>query len=282
MYRLLHCNINPAMYMAQGPPPHAESLEQRIRSTNHETSIHTTTKMNAGKPHAPPIGLGVFSPDHISTRAMRAIDRELEALFNLPKPVLQKLHAFTSGNNFTALFWQKHGQKALDLDTVVNMLTPFTPTLIKVMEEVYVPMVADVLKLTEQEIWNSSAEIICYRPFCGGLQSHIDNVTRTDGKMGPICSINFVCERDIDLLPVFVPNGRPMRVHTEKGDLLVMDSDARILWSHSVPYGAPEFRYSLIIRPVKLPGHRNRGLSPLDTVIPNPTFSVGRERGNSI
>jgi hypothetical protein len=254
--------------------PRAKTLEEQIRELNRDMIQRTDMRMETGKRCAAPVGLGVFSPSDVTEKQMKAVDRDVINLFKKSSDVLERLSVQVRGKEFVALFWQNHGQPIISLSGMMQMLEPHTPSLVEMLKTSYIPLMAYVMDISEKTVCAASAEIIQYMPQSGGLRSHIDNIIRTKGVMGPICSINLVTDRSIDLLPTFVPAGKPARLDTKRGDLLVMDSDARVLWSHSVPFGDEGFRYSIIVRPVKpiTKGERNRGLSPFGTIIPNPTF----------
>ncbi len=58
---------------------------------------------------------------------------------------------------------------------------------------------------------DASVEVIFYKAVhTAGLEQHIDNVTRTRGHLGPVCSIGFGATR---LQPVFGSASFPMRYH---------------------------------------------------------------------
>ena len=272
MIRLLDTGTE--SYRTRVPLPESESLQLQIHNLNRATGIRTDMKMRTGKETKDcPVGLGVYTPPDMYHELEAGINKELVRIFSLPdKELRDKFHAQTRGGEFSALFWQKKKAPAYKLNDVMDTLAPVAPMLVELIRDAYVPLIAKVLQLDPQAVLSASAEVIHYKPRCSGLMSHIDNVYRADGNMGPICSVSFITERDIDMLPVFVPNAKPLRVHTDPGDMIVMDSDARVLWSHSVPFGVPHHRYSLIIRPIRHAGKKNRGISPFDTVIPTETF----------
>lgn len=268
MLRVLKCDFKPAESV-----PSAKSLSDKIHNLNKSTVINTHMTMRTGEQCDAPAGLGVFSPDTLDRDQMKVADGEITRLFNQTQ-VLDSLAANVRGHEFIALFWQNRGQPIVSLQEMMQRLKPHTPTLVEILESSYIPLMAKVMRISENDVREASAEVIRYWPHTGGLGSHIDNVIRTKGVMGPICSINLVTDRSIDLLPTFVPSGRPARLDTQRGDLLVMDSDARTLWSHSVPFGDNRYRFSVIVRPVvRPPGKdKNRGKSPFGTIIPHPKF----------
>ena len=266
MLRVLKCDYKPAKSV-----PDAKSLSDKIHNLNKSTVINTNMAMKTGEECPPPVGLGVFSPDNLDAAQMKAADKEITGLFNR-KDALDSLAANVRGEEFIALFWQNRGEPIVSLQDMMHRLRPHTPALVSLLETSYIPLMAAVMRISEDDVRHASAEVIRYWPHTGGLGSHIDNVIRTKGVMGPICSINLVTDRSIDLLPTFVPSAKPARLDTQRGDLLVMDSDARVLWSHSVPFGDSRYRFSVIVRPVVRPKGKNRGRSPFGTAIPNSTF----------
>jgi alkylated DNA repair dioxygenase AlkB len=270
MIRVLKCEHTPL-----DEAPAAKTLEARIRKANRTTMMHTDMRMKTGEECDAPAGLGVFAPERVDRKLMNDADRELVALFKQPRAVLDGFSANVRDQEFIALFWQNPGQPIYSLRDMMRMLAPHTPSLVALLESAYIPLMAQAMKIGIKSVCDASAEIIMYAPRKSGLGSHIDNVIRTHGKVGPICSINLVSKRSIDLLPTFVRGATPIRVNTDRGDLMVMDSDARILWSHSVPFHHNRYRYSVIIRPVRpaAAAGKNRGVSPFGTVIPTPTFT---------
>lgn len=219
-------------------------LSERIRFVNRSTGARTSVR---GWDRRDP-AIVVAAPEGLNLHAYRgpplsAANAELRRLFagRIPKA----LSPYRRAGGFVALFWD------VPDNTLERMLSTLQcPGLDGLLRAVYVPLIAQTLGLTEAAVLAAPSEVIHYPPG-GGLEQHIDNVTRTGNLMGPVCSVCFVTGRAFDLLPALADGGAPFRLWTEPGDLLVLDGAARALWSHAVPYDADEHRYSVVIRPMR-------------------------------
>ena len=236
-------------------PRESQSLDQKIRfvnqSTGAKTSVHTPSTPS-DTPVALPIGMGLFKFKGDRPLLARAND-DLIRLFQNPKNYTEfsphrKSNADTV--DFVALFWATPNKVCSTLSEIMHLLSSY-PGLLQLLETLYVPLLQRVLGISDSAfIMQAPTELIHYpRESKSGLEQHIDNVTRTGGVMGPVCSINFASSRFFDMLPSCC-DGRPFRVQTDPGDLLVLDSVSRILWSHAVPYYGDDDRYSIVIRPL--------------------------------
>ena len=226
------------------------SIENVLRYINIDTGVRTSIldATTVDPVSVIPDGVGLFriANGALLKRANEDIIRLFSAEINYSSmtPKYDK--------KFTALFWQYTGERVFQLDRVLGSLRSNRYfSIADIITRIYIPLLRDVLILSDDDIQKSSTEIIHYTENEEtGLEQHIDNVTRTGGVMGPVCSISFSSERDFDLLPCLTA-GSPMRIHTVPGDVLIIDSDARVLWSHSVPFGENgKNRYSIIIRPL--------------------------------
>jgi hypothetical protein len=225
----------------------APELQHRIKQLNRSSMLKTQIDWGLGARIASPVvGAGVFEYTG-GEDLMRRAEDEMQALFKT-KARFSGLHPYQGKRGLTALFWPESNEEAVSFQTA---LVGLRGALANVLESFYAPLIASVLCLPQQAILEAAFEIIHYHAVpAAGLEQHVDNVTRTKGVLGPVCSINFVTDRCMDMLPLEKGGGVPVRVSTMPGDLLILDSDARIRWSHAVPYGCSRDRYSVVIRPM--------------------------------
>jgi hypothetical protein len=229
-------------------------LDLRIKHVNTSTGI--TTKLNdecKGVVETLPNGLGLFSFDEKQRRGLVLAERNLIELFRTRENYAH-LSPQPNGDirKFVALFWSQHHKICSPLSEVLYELSRLSD-LVDLIDSVYIPLISSILEIPTDLVLQASTEIIYYpRYSSAGLEQHIDNVRRTGGVLGPVCSINFVSSRYFDMLPSCTNDSSlmPFRIRTNPGDLLIIDSEARILWSHAVPFGGDEERYSIIIRPI--------------------------------
>ena len=235
-----------------------EPLNEFIPYMNMRTSIKTFSDESDGTTldsNMLPYGMGLFQFDEKYAALLQAANTDLRELFS-NKTNYANISSQTRSSNdekseeFVSLFWSKPNKVCSTLDEVINRLSDYRD-LTKILTEVYVPLLSSVLEIEAEYVMQAPTEIIYYTESkTAGLEQHVDNVNKTGGVLGPICSINFVESRYFDMLPCLVEKGNPFRVETNPGDLLVLDSVARILWSHAVPYGNTKGRYSIVIRPI--------------------------------
>jgi hypothetical protein len=241
-YTRLHVPKRPSYGVHTDP-----ELHHRIKKLNKSNPLKPHIDWGLGaKITTPIVGAGVFQYTG-GDALMRHAEDELQALFK-SKARFAGLLPYQGKRGLTALFWPESNEEAVSLQTA---LVGLRGALAKVLLSFYAPLMASILCLSEEAILEAAFEIIHYHAVpAAGLEQHVDNVTRTKGVMGPVCSINFVTDRCMDLLPLEKGGGVPVRVFTMPGDLLILDSDARIRWSHAVPYGCSRDRYSVVIRPM--------------------------------
>lgn len=84
------------------------------------------------------------------------------------------------------------------------------------------------------------------------MQTHIDNVIRLDGSVGPVftMSLGGGCGvKHMDMFPVvFHERHLPMRISTPVGSIILMDGEARLEWSHGIPGGYPAERWTIMLK----------------------------------
>ena len=228
------------------------SIENVLRYINIDTGVRTSiSDATTDDPVSViPDGVGLFRIQEAGKTLLQRANKDIIRLFSHTRNYSSMTPKYDK--KFTALFWQYPRERVFQLNRVLGSLRSNRYfSIVDIITRIYIPLLRDVLILSDDDIQKSSTEIIHYTENEEtGLEQHIDNVTRTDGVMGPVCSISFSSDRDFDLLPCLTA-GSPMRIHTVPGDVLIIDSDARVLWSHSVPFGENgKNRYSIIIRPL--------------------------------
>jgi hypothetical protein len=240
------------------------SLNDRIRYINKNTAIKTSISSDAAQDTGStsiretdvPYGMGLFKLDKMHETILNMADDEIQKLFgdetNYADLSPYTRRSYDNSREFVALFWSSPEKICSTLQEVIYHLKKRDfAHLANILLNVYVLMIASILEIDRELVLQAPTEIIYYEENgYAGLEQHIDNVNRTGGVLGPVCSINFVGSRFFDMLPCLETDKKPFRVETERGDLLILDSMARILWSHAVPYNAQGGRYSVVIRPI--------------------------------
>jgi lipopolysaccharide biosynthesis glycosyltransferase/16S rRNA G966 N2-methylase RsmD len=228
-------------------------LKGRLQHLNKCTAIKTLDSMEVGTDVVDaPQGFGLFQSS-IEGRVLVNVHSELISLFKDPQRY-NLLDSYEGKNGLIALFWpgRESCDRAISLqDGLMRLKAVGAQELVSALELTYVPLMMRVLDLPLESILEASVEIIFYKAIStAGLEQHVDNVTRTKGHLGPVCSIGFGSSRCLDLLPYgYDTAGTPLRQRTYPGEMLVLTSRARICWSHCVPYGCDYERFSVVIRP---------------------------------
>lgn len=257
------------------------TLNNRIKFVNADTGASTlveneTQSLDAGVDL--PDGLGIFKP-LINEELKNGAELDIINLFMKPSNY-ETMNPYTVKTDVVALFWPDRESPPATLRSMLQKLDSGSYSdLVNVLRVIYIPMLQEILQIDTNAVLDASSEIIYYKKGAdSGLEQHIDNVSRTNGELGPVCSIPLVSERSYDLFPCLVNKPIVFRVRTEPGDLFIMDSDARVRWSHAVPYGdASHDRYSIIIRPLKTRTADEKPLftdDTLDVAVYSPTVSL--------
>ena len=227
-----------------------KSLRTKIREVNRATGVKTWLDCTIGKESSTvPEGIRLFQYTG-KEQHLKEADSEIQRLFK-NRRLFSDLTPHETKADFVALFWAATEKNVVSLRAaLVQLERKGLSSFSNIMTAYYVPLIIKLLALSREDVMNAWFELILYGDSKeAGLEQHIDNVTRTRGMMGPLCGINFVSSRSIDMLPS-LQDGTQLRIYTAPGDLLVMDSEARIHWSHSVPYGCTKSkRYLAVIRP---------------------------------
>jgi hypothetical protein len=83
-----------------------------------------------------------------------------------------------------------------------------------------------------------------------GLWTHIDNVRRSDGFVVSVgVGVPVVFDMAPSLLsrePDVGKKGFVLRTHLDAGDMLILDGEARMEWSHAIPFGRHEEKYTML------------------------------------
>ena len=224
-------------------------LAQQIKLLNKKTGVRTSARWatRGELTQGIPSGLSVFQYTGPAALMARAED-ELRVLFG-DKDLCAAMEPYYGKPGLVALFWPTSDRAPTSLESAMSRLASCR-SLVQVIFTFYVPLLMRILGLPRKTVLQSAFEAIHYQAVAtAGLEQHVDNVTRTQGMPGPVCSIGFATERSMDMLP-WTGAGAPFRVPTMPGDLLIMDSEARLNWSHAVPYDCTHERFSVVIRPI--------------------------------
>lgn len=122
---------------------------------------------------------------------------------------------------------------------VMDILKMRTPALAS-MAELLASYALQFMHCKKESLIPATLSIVKYEP-CGGIQSHIDNIPRLGHSVGPVflLSLGKMKVKLFDLFPCICKskNAHPLRIATDTGDVIVIDSVARMEWSHAVPKG---------------------------------------------
>jgi hypothetical protein len=98
---------------------------------------------------------------------------------------------------------------------------------------------------------NSNLGIIRYYPGAG-FQTHIDNIVRSNGSVGPVFTLSLGENTTIkyfDMFPVVEHEKfTPVRICTPIGSIILMDGVSRLEWSHGIPEGDPTERWTIMLK----------------------------------
>lgn len=248
-------------YKGQTPAP-GKTLSEQIRYVNHRTGVRTSSHNVVGEPvEAFPDGLGLYGYGGSPALLAQANADAIRLFVN----DFRNYEPHHRPGEFVALFWNAPNNT---LERMMTRLSAYVG-LCELLRTVHVPLIARALGVSESTVMTAPSEVIYYPPE-GGIEQHIDNVTRTEGRIGPVCSICFVTGRAFDMLPSLAA-GEPFRLWTEPGDLLILSGAARLTWSHSVPYDAGQNRYSVVIRPIVNGGVVNTNRAEMEWTMHLPT-----------
>ena len=221
------------------------TLSLRIRHVNKHRECVTTkndryTHM-LGK-YRCPMGLHVFNP---SKSIMPVdIDTRLDALFERNDGSVLR----DPGSNII-FYSHELGKRSPPLKITLNALKDLDVDIYNTVL-LYASAVKKILNASDDDIDNSSMSIVKYA-IGKGIKQHIDNITDVGDTVGPLVSIALgEGKKFLDLMPTLAddPTLECVRVEVDKGDVILMDGDVRLEYSHSVPYGHDTVMYSLLFK----------------------------------
>lgn len=198
----------------------------------------------------PPPGISVFAPLIPESERISVID-EVQCLFESERvsPSLMGFH-MTRDEGVYILFYPKNSQEncpsANDVIKTLSGLTPNTSLLL----ELFCESITFLLKISRKTFdENSTIGIIKYDSGAG-LHTHIDNVTRLGGSVGPVFTMSLGGGRlkYLDMFPVIEHWKDPVRIAVPEGAVILMDGISRLEWSHGVPSCDPTERYTIIVQ----------------------------------
>ena len=236
------------------------NLSRRIGYINRFHNTYTSLRDRVVVRSTAPVGLHVFGfnrcmlPDEI--------EAQLHSLFNhpgVPKAPGSNIIFYVPGQ-------RRHDYPFSVTYPILKAIDPY----IAEMVFTYAKAIQYVLKATEEDLQCCAMSLVHYEPG-RGIKQHIDNITDPDGTIGPLVSIALGGEpKYLDLLPTLTQNKTllPVRITIEPGQVIVMDGDARLEYSHSVPRDHSSDMFSLLFKFRHIrgtPGARTNDL--LDTQI---------------
>jgi alkylated DNA repair dioxygenase AlkB len=215
-------------------------LSRRIGYINRHHNKYTSLRDRVVVRSMPPVGLHVFGfnrciiPDEIEVQLHSLFNHpgvpkapESNIIFYVPG---QRRHEYPFSVTYPIL-------KAIDPQIAGMVLT-------------YAKAIQSALKATDDDLQCSAMSLVQYEPG-RGIKQHIDNITDLGGTIGPLVSIALGGEpKYLDLLPTLthVTTLLPVRITIEPGQVIVMDGDARLEYSHSVPRDHSSEMYSLLFK----------------------------------
>jgi alkylated DNA repair dioxygenase AlkB len=216
------------------------NLSRRIGYINRFHNSYTSLRDRVIVMCRPPVGLHVFGfnrciiPDEI--------EFQLHSLFNEP--------GIPKAPDSNIIFYVP-GPRRHDYPFSVTypILSAINPIIAK-MVYTYAKAVQNVLGASDEDLGCSAMSLVHYEPG-RGIKQHIDNITDPDGTIGPLVSIALGGEpKYLDLLPTLTPTQTilPVRITIEPGQVIVMDGDTRLEYSHSVPRDHSSEMFSLLFK----------------------------------
>jgi RimJ/RimL family protein N-acetyltransferase/alkylated DNA repair dioxygenase AlkB len=230
-------------------PKDADTLPGKIYYSKRH--IRQKTHMDDATGPAPPGvelpgGFNVYAPPAGAVREIPGAIGDLEELFAHPEDVRHCFVRNKKGVNIDYLFMKKdpkdpdptYGEMRAGLEA----RSPRFASLVAA----YANEIADLYGIPREDFGDHSSISVGRYPVGEGLWLHIDNVGHHP--MIPVITVSLGTNVVYDLAPTFVskkyPEG-PLRVTMGEGDLVVLDGEARLEWSHAVPYGREEVKYTL-------------------------------------
>jgi len=142
----------------------------------------------------------------------------------------------------------EHG-KTPTYNQVINLLRQYDPEFASYIVE-HAQFCARTMGITDEELGRAcNITLVHYLPD-GGLLAHIDSLKAFGGTSGPIFTVSMnEDEKPFDLFPTLKPEGTPaLRVYTWPGEITMMDGEARLLWSHGIPFGSRVHNYTIAFK----------------------------------
>jgi alkylated DNA repair dioxygenase AlkB len=220
--------------------PEDWNLSGRIGYVNRYRNSHTSLRDRVVVMCRPPVGLHVFGFNRCIIP--EDIDAHLHLLFNnpgVPKAPDSNIIFYVPGSH-------RHDYPFSVTFPILCAINP----VIAGMVETYSKAVQSMLGASDEDMQSSAMSLVHYVRG-RGIKQHIDNITDPGGTVGPLVSIALGGEpKYLDLMPTLTPERSilPVRVTIEPGQVIVMDGDSRLEYSHSVPRDHGSEMFSLLFK----------------------------------
>lgn len=218
----------------------------------------TTSTINA------PPGITVFAPI-VGKKQRMLVVSELKQLFYMEKqnpsivgyclaPFQDMYIMFYPQNNKMPGFTVKQAIEAINskqVPSTLDLIHKFCTSIQKTLQ-------------ISPETFDACASIGIIKYESGaGFFTHIDNVVRLQGSIGPVFTMSLGgVAKHLDMLPVVAARTNrkniPLRITVPDGGVILMDGISRLEWSHGVPEHDPTERYTLMIKFKQLPNDNCR------------------------
>ena len=229
----------------------ANNLAGRIWWVNTNTKIKTHVDDKCTVPAAKPPGLRVWALE--GQQDLQPVVDELQFFFDEERaqPTLP-FYNMAPYNKLYILFTDKDPEmEQMTLSKALRVLRFRTPKVY----ELTMTMCLSIQALL-QVSWdvleeNSNLGIIRYHPGAG-FQTHIDNIVRSSGSVGPVFTMSLgenTGTKYFDMFPVVEHEKHtPVRISTPMGSIILMDGISRLEWSHGIPEGDPTERWTIMLK----------------------------------
>ncbi len=256
------------MEMMEGFEDH---LPGRIWWVNKNTKTITSLRDHSvafqGEIPKPP-GLEVFAP-LVSPFEMDKIVHEINEMYSEE----HKSQTFPRGvyRNMNILFDHNDSEvKPMTFSEVLGILDQRTPVTASAMKD-FAESARLLLGISKDTLLEKGFITIAYYPPNAGLNSHIDNVGKTHGTMGPVFTMSvgrMNTSKHMDMFPVIEHElWPPVRVSAPTGSIMLLDGVARTEWSHAIPKDDPTNRITLMLKFEQITDNKVGYSKKLDTDI---------------
>lgn len=193
-----------------------------------------------------PSGLVLFERLPVGDLCERA-RAEILDLFEAEKKSPSKLHTATGTSKVSS------GMGLFYDDDTPAFVHDATGWLVQRRYFAFVSFIAVYLKAVVSALGGNASDMLrckmnVVRYFANdGMDAHVDGILNTEKQFGPVATIGMDAgKKCLDLFPTLVPGCEPVRISSMPYQITVMQGAARMDYAHSVPYGQPSERLTLI------------------------------------